>query len=79
MKSIKTRLEINVYQIEFSYNTIRGNWKKQTWEVRALSENEARAALKAYIIEYNMDYDYRPYLNAEILSVRFKETELIEI
>lgn len=79
MKRIKARLDLNVYEIEFSYSTTRGNWKKQIWEVRTLSENNAKAALKAYIREYNMEYEYRPYLNAEILSVRFKTTELIEI
>jgi hypothetical protein len=79
MKKISTRIELEVYEIEFTYDTMRGNYKKQKWEVKGLDEKGAKAALTSYLRDFNIQHEYRAYLNAKILSVSFKRTETIEV
>lgn len=77
MRRIVSKIEVNVYEVEFTYTTTRGNWKKQTWEVPALSEKGAETQLKIHLLDYNNEHPYRAYLNVEILRIAFKRTELI--
>ena len=78
-KKIKSRISVNKFEIEFEYDTKRGNHKSQK---RVVLQNDEEAVKRDFWIWLETMREKEPHramLNANILSVVNVGTELIEL
>lgn len=78
IKSIKSRIDINEYIIEFGYETVRHNNKTQKRKVSNISKVKAIRDFWLWIQCFNEENPYRKMLNVKILSIeKSKEVKTI--
>lgn len=79
IKKIKSRIWINKFEIEFEYDTKRGNHRKQKRAVFQTDENAAKRDFIIWLDTMREKEPHRAMLNANILSVANVGGELIEL
>lgn len=69
-----------VFEVDFSYTTIRGN-RKSTTKILIVPKGNPQSNIEdllfTYIKKHNLTYDKRPLLNVQILNSSFLGMEII--
>lgn len=70
IRKINSKINMNIYHLEFEYMTKRGNFRSQTLEIKGITQKGAEESFWLWLWNFNENNEYRAYLNVSILSVR---------
>lgn len=71
LKLIPTKINHNVWQVNFRYKTARGNKRENYKYTIAEDGTDARINFLNYIKEFNENNQHRQLLNVKILNVNY--------
>lgn len=71
LKLIPTKIHHNIWKVDYSYKTIRGNKKENYKYVISEDGENTRIDFINYINEFNRENQHRLILNVKILNVSY--------
>lgn len=78
LKLITPNLKVYLYRIDYSYETVRNNHKKnhKILILNELDSTEAKYRFVEYMNKFNKDNPHRKISNVEILDIKSRELDL---
>ncbi|MGL4801923.1 MAG: hypothetical protein ACRC18_06630 [Cetobacterium sp.] len=71
LKLIPTKINLNIWEIKYSYKTKRGNQKENHKYAIATDSTDAKVDFLNYIDKFNNENQHRSLSNVKILDVKY--------